>query len=253
MNLLIADDEPLEREVLTRMIKDYKFGITRYFEAQDGADAVAVTRSERIDFVIMDIKMPVMDGLTAAERIKAEYPDCRIIFLTAYDEERYAGKGIHEIGAEDYLLKPVHPNEVKQALARFIPIISYTDRQLQDGKDPIEKIKEYIQLHIEHELTLENLAAIVHLNPQYVSRLFKKKTSLTLTDYIIHSRLEKAKRLLATTNFCVAEISERCGLLDPNYFSRVFRKYEGMTPTQYRQQQKAIQTVRPYQFHTSFF
>ncbi|HEY9577348.1 MAG TPA: response regulator, partial [Pseudobacillus sp.] len=86
MNLLIVDDEPLEREVLTMIINKGKLGIDRVVEAKNGMDAVQLATEKQIDLVLMDIEMPVMDGLTAARMIKKNLPDCRIIFLTANNE-----------------------------------------------------------------------------------------------------------------------------------------------------------------------
>jgi two-component system response regulator YesN len=253
VNLLIVDDEPLEREVLAKIITEGQFAETRFFEAQNGVDAVEVAKQQAIDLAILDIKMPIMDGLTAAERIRAERPDCRLIFLTAYEEERYVDKELYEFGAEAYLLKPVHPKEVACMLRRFIPQSPSSMQDMLDEKHPIDTIKQYINQHIAEELTLEGLAEVVHLHPQYVSRLFKQKAGMTLTDYIMQVRLGRAKVLLSETNLSIMRISEKCGLLDPNYFSRLFRKHEGMTPTQYRKRSKTAVTLPPYQFQQSLF
>ncbi|MED4727647.1 response regulator [Aneurinibacillus migulanus] len=253
MNLLIVDDEPLEREVLARIISKGGFTQARCFEAQNGADAVEVARRQTIDLAILDIKMPVMDGLTAAERIRAEQPNCRLIFLTAYEEERFADMGMHEFGIERYLLKPVHPQEIARTLREFLPSPKNGTSLDAEETHPVFKIKSYIKRHLAEELTLESLAELVHLHPQYVSRLFKQKAGLTLTDYIIQIRLEKARRLLAETELSMAQIGELCGFLDPNYFSRLFRKHEGETPTKYRKRRKAMPNLPPYQFQHSLF
>lgn len=255
MNLLIVDDEPLEREVLTMIIAREAFAGTNCFEAHNGMDAVKIAKQHPIDIAILDIKMPIMNGVTAARIIRAERPECRMIFLTAYEKEEYAEKGLEELGAEAYLLKPAHPKEVVQTLRRFLPVHIHNQvlHTRREESDPIRTIKEYIQRYIAEELSLERLSEVVHLHPQYVSRLFKQKAGITLTDYISQMRLEKAKELLAGTNLSMAQIGERCGLLDPNYFSRLFRKYEGITPTQYRKRQKAEPTLPLYQFQRSLF
>lgn len=252
MNLLIVDDEPLEREVLTRIITEGEFTGARCFEAHNGAVAVEVARQHVIDLAILDMKMPVMDGLTAAKQIRVERPDCRVIFLTAYEEERYAEQELRELDAKAYLLKPAHPKEVARTLREFFPARTHP-RTESTEVHPIRRIKEYIKRHIAEEITLESLAEVVHLHPQYVSRLFKQKAGMTVTDYIIQVRLEKARQLLSETDLSMAQIGERCGLLDPNYFSRLFRKYEGMTPTQYRKRQMASPNLLPYQFQQSLF
>ncbi|MFT9848202.1 response regulator transcription factor [Aneurinibacillus sp. REN35] len=253
MNLLIVDDEPLEREVLARIISQGRFTDVRCFEAQNGADAVEVAVRHAIDVAILDIKMPIMDGMAAAARIRTERPDCRLVFLSAYEEERYTDRGLYELAAEAYLLKPVHPKDIERMLHEFFPAPLESAHHHAQEMHPIDRIKEYIKRHIEEELTLESLAESVHLHPQYVSRLFKQRAGMTLTDYIVHVRLERARRLLSDTHLSIAQVGARCGWLDPNYFSRLFRKQEGITPTQYRKKQKATRTLPAYQFQNSLF
>jgi two-component system, response regulator YesN len=238
MNLMIVDDEPLEREVLSIIIKRENFRISQLFEAKNGVDAVDLAKNNRIDVVLMDIKMPVMNGLTAAEMIKNNHPDCQIIFLSAYDDHEFTDQMV-QLGTDDYLLKPAHPNEIKQALIKYIPVAEHpvpSSLRASCKHDGIIKIIEYIEDNLHLDLNLEMLSNIVHLNQQYISRLFKQETGLTITQYITVRRLEKAKQYLSYSHETVTEISEKCGFSDPNYFTRVFKKYEGITPTKYQQQ-----------------
>ncbi len=238
MKLMIVDDEPLEREVLAMIIKKHDFGPIRFYEAINGAEAVSLARRECIDITIMDIKMPVMDGITAAEQIKQEVPDCRIVFLTAYDEFEYALRSI-KLRADDYLLKPAHPEEIRQALARLIPNQVEQEAAFPahvEGHQEIGKVIECIEQNLNQELSLEYLASLVHLNAQYLCRLFKQVTGHTIKQYITTRRLEKAKYMFQSTSKTIAEISLDCGFSDANYFARVFKKKEGMTPSHYQQQ-----------------
>ncbi|MDF2683306.1 MAG: response regulator [Brevibacillus sp.] len=247
---MIVDDEPLEREVLTMIIKKHNFGVIHFYEATNGAEAVSLARRENIDLTIMDIKMPVMDGITAAEIIKKEIPDCRILFLTAYDEFDYAFRSI-KLRADDYLLKPAHPDEIKQALVKLLP--SQKGQLVQfsgdiEGHLEIGKVIEYIDQNLNDELSLEYLAGLVHLNAQYLCRLFKQVTGCTIKQYVTTRRLEKAKYMFQSTNKTITEISMDCGFSDANYFARVFKKKEGMTPTQYQQQMSIAEKKKPITF-----
>lgn len=221
---------------MAMIIRQHNLMVTQLFEAQNGAEAVRIARQERMDIVFMDIKMPIMGGLLAAEQIKAAHPDCRIIFLTAYDETYLAG---HELSGSDYLLKPAHPDEIRRTLVKYIPqhkpvrpmmLPRHTDN------DDMIKVMAYIEDNLQQELSLELLSEQVHLHPQYVSRLFKNEIGFTITQFITLRRLKKAKHLLASSRETIAAISERCGFADSNYFTRVFKKHEGMTPTQFQQQ-----------------
>ena len=242
LKIMIVDDEPLEREVLTMIIRKEYLGINQLFEAENGVDAVDMAKQNQMDLVLMDIKMPIMDGLKAAEIIKRELPKCRIIFLSAYDEFEFAYQTI-KLEADDYLLKPAHPNEVKQALIKYIPTstrqVSHSLETLPfNTNSDIITLMEFINNNLHLDLNLDTLSDMVYLNGQYLSRLFKQETGCTITQYITSQRLEKAKHYLRYSQKTIKEVSDECGFTDSNYFSRVFKKYEGVTPTQY--QQKAL-------------
>ncbi|MGP4082563.1 response regulator transcription factor [Pseudalkalibacillus sp. R45] len=234
---MIVDDEPLEREVLTMIIKRENLGISELFEATNGADALDLAKNKRIDVVLMDVKMPIMDGLVAAEKIKKDVPECNVILLTAYDKSDPVYKTINS-GTHDYLLKPAHPSEVKQALKKYIPEVKRSfssSLKAPCEHEDILTLIEYIENNLYLDLNLDTLSSLVHLSGQYLSRLFKQETGYTITQYITICRLEKAKKCLYSREN-IMEVSEKCGFSDPNYFARVFKKYEGVTPTQYQQQ-----------------
>ncbi len=110
IRLLIADDEKLEREALAEIVQ-------RRFErevvlemAENGRKAADTAVLWDADLILMDIEMPGMSGLDAARAVLAQRPSCRVIFVTAYSLFQYAHEAVH-LGACDYLLKPVDPDE----------------------------------------------------------------------------------------------------------------------------------------------
>lgn len=108
---------------------------------------------------------------------------------------------------------------------------------LADSPDEIRSVrtvKEYIHGHLSEDLSREQLAGLVHLTPDYLSHLFKKKTGLSLTNYIIHERIEAAKLMLLKTDHSISEIAKDCGFQNISYFSKQFRTFTGMTPREYR-------------------
>lgn len=253
MKMMIVDDEPLEREVLTMIIQKENLEISQLFEAKNGMDAIALAKQKQMDLILMDIKMPIMDGLTAAEVIKKDLPDCHVIFLTAHDECDFAHRTV-TLGTGDYLLKPAHPNEVKQALIKYIPQrrppLRPTETSAACEHGDILTVMEYIKDHLHLNLNLDALAELVYLNGQYLSRLFKQETGCTITQYITACRLEKAKHYLSYySQETVVEISGKCGFPDSNYFARVFKKHEGITPTQYQQKSYAARKKRINSFN----
>jgi DNA-binding NarL/FixJ family response regulator len=102
--VLIADDQELIRTGF-RLILTAR-GIDVVGEAADGAEAVALAARLRPDVVLMDIRMPVLDGLEAARRVLARQPDCRVLMLTTFDLDRYVYAAL-ALGASGFLLKDV--------------------------------------------------------------------------------------------------------------------------------------------------
>ena len=104
--VLLADDEQIERMALARRLMRRFGDILQISEATNGKEAVQLYEKEHSQIIIMDISMPELNGVEAAEKIRSMDEDCIIVFLTAYDEFSYANSAI-VIRGLDYLLKPV--------------------------------------------------------------------------------------------------------------------------------------------------
>lgn len=103
----------------------------------------------------------------------------------------------------------------------------------------IQKVINEINLHLDAPLSLKTLAAQCYISPSYLSNVFKQEIGQTLTDYISRRRMERAARLLLTTNARVAVVAEEVGILDVNYFTKMFKNATGQTPTAYRRDKRA--------------
>ena len=114
MRVLVCDDEKLARDRLSRLVSDLE-GMEVTGEAANGREALALVQEQRPDVVLLDIRMPDMDGLEAAAHLsKSEHPPA-IIFCTAYDEHALQAFKVHAV---DYLLKPVSRDDLSEALKR---------------------------------------------------------------------------------------------------------------------------------------
>ncbi|MFG1818526.1 response regulator [Kribbella sp. NPDC049174] len=111
--VVIVDDQALVR-IGFRMILTAR-GIEVVGEAGDGGEAIEAVRRLRPDVVLMDIRMPTMDGLEATRRILAESPDCRVVMLTTFDLDRYVYAAL-AAGASGFLLKDVTPEHLAAAV-----------------------------------------------------------------------------------------------------------------------------------------
>ena len=103
-----------------------------------------------------------------------------------------------------------------------------------ESAKPVRQAKQYIEEHFGEKIVLEDIAAVVELNPVYFSVLFKKETEMNFSAYLLNVRMEKAKEMLCTTNETIAAIGESVGYRDSRYFSQTFTKTVGVKPALYR-------------------
>lgn len=137
LRVLIADDESIRLMNLAVQLR--ALGCEVVGEAADGVQAVALARRVAPDLVILDIKMPYLDGIEAARRITAERP-VPIILITAYGERELAERAI-EAGVFGYLMKPVAEEDLRPAImlamSRF--------REFQVVRQDLENLKEALE------------------------------------------------------------------------------------------------------------
>ena len=206
--------------------------------------------------------MPGINGIQAAEKIRETDPDCCIIFLTAYDEFKYAKKAI-TVRAIDYLLKPYQEEELLSVLEEAIYQIEKSVKQ-KGGKKAIEEEKEkktdfnlgivegridsgqiriakvaliieaFIKEHYMEDISMQQVARAMNYSEAYFCKLFKQCFSCNFTAYLTAFRLEEAKKLLVEPTVNVKNIGEAVGYMDSNYFAKVFRRHTGSSPTEYR-------------------
>lgn len=98
----------------------------------------------------------------------------------------------------------------------------------------IKRAIQYISKNYASNVTLEDVASHVHLNPAYFSTIFKQSSGSSFKEYLNMVRIEESKRLLSNTDYSIIDIAVATGFEDQSYFSKVFKKYTGLTPKQYR-------------------
>ena len=120
IDLMLVDDLALLRKGLVRMIEsDHDLQVVR--QASNGQEAVTMLREMKVaaqplpQVILMDVRMPVMDGISATAVIAKEFPDIRTLILTTYDEDDYAFTGLHA-GAYGFLLKDVSTRDLHRAI-----------------------------------------------------------------------------------------------------------------------------------------
>ncbi|MEW6494490.1 MAG: AraC family transcriptional regulator [Cyanobacteriota bacterium] len=98
----------------------------------------------------------------------------------------------------------------------------------------LREVIDYINDHLDQNLILSEIAAIVKMSPHYFASLFKQSTGLAPHQYITKARIDRAKKLLARQELTITEILQELGFKNQSHFTRVFRKHTGSTPKAYR-------------------
>ena len=98
----------------------------------------------------------------------------------------------------------------------------------------VRRVRDYILLHISDPITTEALSKECGMNRTYLCQLFARETGMTVGQYVTHTKMEEAKRLMETKN--ITETAECLGFGTPYYFSRVFSRVEGISPSRYRKE-----------------
>ncbi|HXZ17395.1 MAG TPA: response regulator transcription factor [Roseiarcus sp.] len=114
IRLLIVDDQPMIRNALATLVNG-EADMQVVATASDGEEALRATRAWRPDIVLMDLKMPRLDGVAATRAIRAETPQCRIIVLTTFDSDELVFDAVLA-GASAYLLKDAEERELLEAI-----------------------------------------------------------------------------------------------------------------------------------------
>lgn len=155
---------------------------------------------------------------------------CALYFAYASNSgENEEGK----ISAYMTLIMSAEPWETLEYTRQFISRIYHKEEE--NIHELVEKAKSYIRERLSESLSVTDIAKMLYLTPTYFSRLFKKVTGEGCNEYIVRSRIEKAKNLLESTNVKTGKIALSVGYQDTNYFSLAFKKYTGVSPTRYRE------------------
>jgi DNA-binding NarL/FixJ family response regulator len=215
IRVLIADDQALVRGGF-RLILEAQKDIDVVGEAEDGEDALTQARDLRPDVVLMDIRMPKMDGLEATRRLLSANGESRVLVLTTLDADEYVYEAM-KAGASGFLLKDVRPEQLADAVrvvasgdALLAPVI--TRRLIEDfvrrpppGSGPPTELTELS----ERELDVLKLIAQGRSNAEIAAALFLSEATIKTHVTHILAKLRLRDRVQAVV------LSYECGLVQP--------------------------------------
>jgi len=253
--VLLADDERIILEGISNVIDWQSLDTELIATARNGIEAYEKITEYQPHIVISDIKMPGMDGLELAGKVRADFPDIQFIVLSGFSEFEYARCAMQH-GVKNYLLKPCNEADIIETVMEAVKDIKKKEQQRQftkastelpveEGKQPcreyspvINEVVDIIYTHFcDKHLSLKWVAShMLYMNADYLGKLFKQETNERFSVYLTKVRIEEAiKQIGQMDDVRVADLAERTGFGDnPQYFSQVFKKYTGVTPTEYR-------------------
>ncbi|WP_246096287.1 helix-turn-helix domain-containing protein [Paenibacillus sinopodophylli] len=115
-----------------------------------------------------------------------------------------------------------------------LQVAEYANQNGKDVSQVVERVQRYMEEHLGEEFSREQAAESVYLNPAYLSRLFRRETGYSLTDYLVRLRITKARIELEKTNNRVSDVAINVGYGNFSHFSKLFKKTTGLTPQEYR-------------------
>ena len=240
LKLLIADDEDIIRKGISKYIILHTERFVVY-EASNGQEAIDLLMKYHPDMILLDVQMPLKNGIDVMQEAKAAGLEPVTIILSGYDEFKYAQQAIR-YGAKEYLLKPLRASDILKCLNtmadKYIGIME-DNLSLEDMEQTnyfIKVAREYIAEHYTENISLSDVAEAAGISNGYLSTMFAQYEKCGFVDYLNKVRIERACCYLEQKKLKNYEIAYKTGFRDEKYFSKVFKKIMGVSPREYQNQ-----------------
>lgn len=255
MKLLIVDDEYFAVQGVLDGVNWDVLHFDEVLTAYSYAQAVELLEKGFVEIVLCDIEMPDESGLDLVAWVNENSPKTECIILSCHDEFDFARQAIG-LKCMDYVLKPVRYEKLTEILAYAKAEVEKNLRQSmmenygqiyldqvagkknKDYVDVGKSIAEYIDSHLESDLSVRELANMVYVSPDHLTRTFKKKYGKTVSDYILEKRMDLAGVLLRREDLTITMVSDSVGFGNYSFFTEQFKKVYGMTPREYQKKCK---------------
>lgn len=242
--LLVEDSEEMREYLADELSEEYNIKT-----ASNGADALEIVRNEKVDIVISDVMMPVMDGCELCNAIKtdSDLSHIPVILLTAVIGTDTRIESL-EAGADGYIEKPFPLELLKSNITNLFKNKEISYRQFMNkplthynsltvskvDQKYMDKVHEFIMKHIaETDLNIENLTLQLGTSKSSLYRKLKANTGLSINEYIRLCRLKQAAELLSSQKYKINEVAFMTGFSSPSYFATCFQKQFNITPSEF--------------------
>lgn len=188
---------------------------------------------EKEAYELLD-KMAKEDKLDAST-LRIFYQDfIQMVFSAADQLENTDLKLFQEPDEMELYRNAMQSVDAMKALISYVAKRFSSHEGIDDQKAVVEKVKRYISENLGSELRRDELAEYVHLNPDYLTRIFKKETNMALKEYIIRQKMEEARNMIKNTSLPISFIAAKVGYCNFSHFSFTYKKIYGQTPQEER-------------------
>lgn len=181
-------------------------------------------------------KMASSGDLTA-ETLRSFYQDfMQMLYFTIGGSEKKMNALFNTPESLELYRNGMKSIDEMKALIHYVADNWKNRKSADETRDLLEKLQRYIDEHLESNLHRDELAEVVHLNGDYLTRMMKKETGYSLKEYVIRRKMETARTLLRTTMLPVGFIAARLGYSNFSHFSYTYKKVMGVSPQEERRQ-----------------
>lgn len=248
--LIVEDNDELRKFLSTILRSTYDI-----IEAKDGVEGLKMAKDEIPDFIITDIAMPHMDGLSMIKLIKEDQDTCHIpiIVLSAKSSLDDQLHGL-DYGIDDYIIKPFSAEYLKTKIKTIIDQRKqlqeyYTNEISKDvhqkdlieepqikliDQDFIDRLTHIMDENLDNsELNVDDLASSMNFSRSVFYRKMISIMGISPVDFMRKTRIARAKELINSQQYTLSQVAYMTGFSDPKYFGKIFKRETGMNPSEF--------------------
>ena len=242
--LLVDDNEELRNFLSNKLSKNFNIS-----QARNGSEALKQMEANQPQLVVSDVMMPEMDGWELCSQIKSDLTISHIpvILLTALGDNENTLKGL-ELGADAYVAKPFEVSYIESLVRNLLGNRARLQKNFEKGdiieedissltrvdREFIETLQQKVIVEINNpDLKVQKLSEDMAMSRVNLHTKLKALCGVSPSEFIMQLKLKEAKRLLASKEYRISEISDMTGFSTPSHLSRNFKKQYGCSPREY--------------------
>lgn len=231
---IIVDDEKWVVKSLTATLDAMQVMEQFHIVAElyDGLSAIRYIKEQQPDLAFVDVRLPGMSGLEILQEANRLSLKTLFIVISGHAEFAYAQKAMLH-NAIGYCLKPFSRSELSDSVQKALTILEKQNEpapvtetapsvQVLSRGNFVSAMIDYINSHYMEDISIQTLADLCSINPNYAGQLFKQKMNQTFNSYLSNFRIQKAEKLLVDTDMPIALVAASVGYQDYFYFAKVF-------------------------------